>query len=111
MKLYRSEEVRRPTAKKPWEWCVYQLDDHRWKPVCGGQNKEIRDNWLERMCERALRLGTESAGGFYYTYFLVRESWPEKVIENLVARVEDLVTKVEDLESEMRHLNERSSTS
>jgi len=47
----------------------------------------------------ALKLGTEteSVKEFFCTYFLVREPWPEQVIE-------DLVAKVEGLESEVRGL-------
>ena len=101
MKLYRLEETRKPTAKKPWEWRACRLDGHRWVPEGNAcQVKQIRDNWVANMFERAaLEMGieTESRPGYYCTYFLVREPWPEQVIE-------DLVAKVESLESEVRGL-------
>lgn len=99
MKLYRLEE-KKPTSKKSYEWRACQLDGYRWLETCGGKVKELRDNWLGNIYESsALRLGadTDSVKGFLCTYFLVREPWPERVIE-------DLVAKVENLESEVRGL-------
>ena len=105
MKLYRLEEVIKPTAKTPWEWCAYELDSYQWVPKCNGQDKTLRDNWIDNMLARAaLRLGTESESrkGYYCTYFLVREPWPEQVIENLIAQVQNLESEVSDLRLEIR---------
>ena len=96
MKLYRLEEA----IKKPWTWRACQLNGYRWNQDCGGKVKELYNKWLENMYRcAALKLGTEteSVKGFFCTYFLVREPWPEQVIE-------DLVAKVEGLESEVRGL-------
>jgi hypothetical protein len=51
------------------------------------------------MLGRALQMGTdsESKAGFYCTYYLVRELWPEQVIEELVAKVEGLESEVRGL--------------
>jgi hypothetical protein len=100
MKLYRLEESLKSTSKKPWEWRACQLDGYRWREVCGGKVKELHDNWLGNMYERAaLQLGaeTESVKGFLCTYFIVREPWPERVIEDLVAKVDGLESEIRDL--------------
>lgn len=104
MKLYRLEESHRPTSKKPWKWRACQLDGYRWREICGGTVKALRDNWLGNIYERStLRLGaeTDSVKGFLCTYFLVREPWPEQVIEDLVAKVDSLESEISSLRAEI----------
>lgn len=100
MRLYRLEEVRRPTKKRPWEWRASWLSSHCWSTDCGGNSKELRDNWVANMrAKGALELGFESETrpGFYCAYYLVREQWPEQILEDLVARINNLESEVRGL--------------
>jgi hypothetical protein len=98
MKLLMLEETRKPTAKRPYEWRVWRLHGRGWEQVTSCKSEELRRNWYSNICQQgALKMGCDSAGGFYRTYFLVREPWPEQVIEELVAKVEDLESQVRGL--------------
>lgn len=68
------------------------------------QSKELYNNWRTNMAGRALQMGTdsESKSGFYCTYFLVREPWPEMVVSDLLARIDALESEIDALESEVR---------
>ena len=100
MKLYRLEETRRPTKKKPYKWFARWLNGYKWESICGGTDKDKCHDWVNSMNKcAALMLGieSESVSGCYCTYFLTREAWPEHIIE-------DLVNKVASLESDMRSI-------
>ncbi len=75
MKLYRLEET-------PWQWQVCCFNDHCWKAIHKYQDsRKSLEKWKENISERAdLNLvGNSPTKGFLYSYYLVREPWPEEI--------------------------------
>lgn len=98
MKLLMLEETRKPTARKPYEWRVWRLCERGWVQETSCGSEELRRNWYANTLQQgAIQMGCDSSSGLYRTYFLLRDPWPERTLEELVAKVDNLESEVRGL--------------
>jgi hypothetical protein len=96
VKLYRLEFATQNTEDaKSDSWRISYLTGLHWQVESSGR-KESEKLFKNMRCDSAvLELGIdrESKPGINIVYYLVRDMWPEKTIEELRQRIEELELK------------------